>query len=535
MRKRPAIGGKTSNATARGGNQPPRAVRSPAHHDGLLDAGASDDAFVALERCLERIPVGSWAGMVIVRRTEPNAMSRAREGSRQPAPGDAYRSCFPTRPPLAPAAAGDAQGALGRIVMLLRARTGHDFSLYKKRTLYYRVERRMEQHQIDTVGSYAAFLAGDPQELDILYKEMLIGVTGFFRDPAAWEALKSHVLPALIASRPAGTTLRVWAPGCSTGEEAYSLAIVFQEAFENIAPRKNQAVRIFATDLNRDALQIARRGFYPREIAAAVSPERLRRFFPEEPDGYRVAAELRTPVVFMVHNVIMDRPFAQMDLLICRNLLIYLDPRLQKNLLTMFWQTLNRGGFLFLGPAESVSGARDLFTPAQRPAKLFQRVEISAPARLAPLAPAVQRLPFGAGESAILRLESGGAADRSRAQTTRVIPVAYGREDRLLADITADWAYPELAADVRLAFQNGAPTDREIDLPDGRRWTARITPWNVPGRQLDAVVVAVRETTAMQLMERELRAAETRQRQFPHAAAERGGERPADAREGGRP
>ena len=212
--------------------------------------------------------------------------------------------------------------------VLLRAHTGNDFSRYKRSTVYRRIERRMGLHQIDSIANYVRFLRENTHEIDLLFKELLIGVTSFFRDPAAWDHLRQDVLPGadLVAVRPGGV-LRAWVPGCSTGEEAYSLAMVFREAIEPFKPVKNLVLQIFATDLDQEAIDKARQGLYPDNIAADVSPERLRRFFVQEDRGYRVAKEIREMVVFATQNVIMDPPFTRLDILACRNLLIYLVAR----------------------------------------------------------------------------------------------------------------------------------------------------------------------------------------------------------------
>ena len=268
-----------------------------------------------------------------------------------------------------------AQSGLEKVVILLRAQTGHDFSLYKKTTVYRRIERRMGIHQIDRIASYVRFLQENPQELDLLFKELLIGVTSFFRDPAAWEQLKKEVIPALLAGRPPSQALRAWVPGCSTGEEAYSLAIVFKEALEQLKPAGNTALQIFATDLDRDAIEKAREGVFPANIAADVSPERLGRFFVQVERGYQVAKSIREMVIFAPQNIIMDPPFTKLDILSCRNLLIYLTPELQKKLLPLFHYSLNPGGFLFLGSAETIGGFTDLFAPLKGKARLYRRLE----------------------------------------------------------------------------------------------------------------------------------------------------------------
>jgi len=195
-----------------------------------------------------------------------------------------------------PSREGKTQGALEKVFILLRTQTGHDFSPYKKSTIYRRVERRMGLHQIDTIATYVRYLRENPLEIELLSKELLIGVTSFFRDSPAWEQLKEEVIPALLAAHPQGGMLRAWTPGCSTGEEAYSLAMAFKEALERFKPAAGVKLQIFATDLDRDAIDRARAGVYPANIAADISPERLRRFFAQDEHGYRVGKEIRETV-----------------------------------------------------------------------------------------------------------------------------------------------------------------------------------------------------------------------------------------------
>ncbi len=273
--------------------------------------------------------------------------------------------------------AGDDKGhsAFEKIVILLRAQTGHDFSLYKKTTVYRRVERRMGVHQIAKIATYLRFLQENPHELELLFKELLIGVTSFFRDPAAWEQLKTDVIPALLKDRPPSQAVRVWVPGCSSGEEAYSLAIVFKEALEQLKPARNHTLQIFATDLHRDAIDEARAGVFPANIAADVSPERLSRFFVQLERGYQVSKPIRETVIFAPQNVITEPPFTRLDLVSCRNLLIYLTPELQKKLLPIFHYSLNPGGFLLLGNAETVGEFTDLFAPLGGKGRLYRRLE----------------------------------------------------------------------------------------------------------------------------------------------------------------
>jgi len=296
------------------------------------------------------------------------------------------------------------RSSLEKVLILLRSKTGHDFSLYKKNTIHRRVERRMNIHQISRIADYVRYLQGNSQEVELLFKELLIGVTSFFRDPAAWEQLRGEVIPALLAGRPAGRSLRAWSAGCSTGEEAYSLAIAFKEALGQVKPGENRTLQIFATDLDLDAISKARQGVYPANIAADVSPERLHRFFIKEENGYRVAKEIRETVTFAVQNIIMDPPFTKLDILICRNLLIYLTPELQKKLLPLFHYSLNPGGVLFLGNAESVSSFTELFAPLNIKSRLFRRRE-SVLANEPPAFPPtfVPALPGGPKEAMILK------------------------------------------------------------------------------------------------------------------------------------
>ncbi|MDO8788383.1 MAG: chemotaxis protein CheB [Sulfuritalea sp.] len=260
-----------------------------------------------------------------------------------------------------------------KICILLRARTGHDFSFYKKTTVYRRIERRMSIHQIKRIADYVRYLRENPQEVDLLFKELLIGVTSFFRDPAIWAYLQEEALPALFAAYPQGAELRAWVAGCSTGEEAYSLAIAFREVQERLKLPAHHVLQIFATDLDADAIARARQGFYPANIAADIAPERLKRFFVEDGNGYRVCKEIREMVVFATQNVVMDPPFTKLDILTCRNLLIYLGPELQKKLMPLFHYSLKPGGLLMLGSAESIGGFGDLFTPLEGKARLFWR------------------------------------------------------------------------------------------------------------------------------------------------------------------
>lgn len=271
------------------------------------------------------------------------------------------------------------QSALEKIVILLRTRTGHDFALYRRSTLHRRVERRMGIHQVHKIETYIRYLQENPQELDILFKELLIGVTAFFRDPAAWQQLAKLALPALIAARPTGGVVRAWVAGCSTGEEAYTLAMVFTEALKLAKSADTISLQIYATDLDKDAINKARLGMFPLNIAADVSSTRLTQFFIKEENGYRVNKHIRSMVIFAPQNLIMDPPFTKLDVICCRNLLIYLTPALQNKLFPLFHHCLNPRGALFLGSAESIGGFSHLFTPLALKERIFRRSDSVQP------------------------------------------------------------------------------------------------------------------------------------------------------------
>ena len=268
-----------------------------------------------------------------------------------------------------------AEGALKKIFVLLRAQTGHDFSQYKPSTINRRVERRMAVHQLDALESYVRFLQQTPTEAEALFRDLLIGVTNFFRDPDAFKVLEDQVIPKLFEDKAAGSAVRVWCTGCSTGEEAYSIAILLQERMESL--KQHFTVQLFATDIDSRAIATARSGLYPANIAADISPERLARFFSAEADGsaYRVHKGIRDMLVFSEQDVIKDPPFSRLDLITCRNLLIYMNLELQKKLIPLFHYALRPGGVLFLGTSEGVGDFSESFTVLDRKAKLYQRKE----------------------------------------------------------------------------------------------------------------------------------------------------------------
>jgi two-component system CheB/CheR fusion protein len=270
------------------------------------------------------------------------------------------------------------QSNLDKIIILLREQSGHDFSLYKKTTLMRRIDRRKGIHQIDKIGHYVRFLQENPKEVEILFKELLIGVTSFFRDTAVWDKLKSDILPSLIKSLPNGHMIRAWVAACSTGEEAYSLAIVFKEVMEKLKPQKIITLQIFATDIDTDAIERARKGRFLSNITTDIMPERLSRFFTPDGNGYRVNTVIREMVVFAPQNVIKDPPFTRLDLLTCRNMLIYMEPELQKKLMILFNYSLKPGGIMLLGTAETLGKYNEGFKEIDNRLKFFRRT-ISPP------------------------------------------------------------------------------------------------------------------------------------------------------------
>jgi len=267
------------------------------------------------------------------------------------------------------------ENLLNKIFVLLRAQTGHDFSQYKPNTIQRRIERRMALQQIETMDEYIRYLQQTEPEVEALFRDMIIGVTNFFRDPQAFQTLEEQVIPKLFAGKSEGYTIRVWVPGCSTGEEAYSLAILLAEHQKTL--KQNFRVQIFATDIDSQAIATARAGLYLQNISADISPERLEHFFTTEDGGaaFRIHKNIRDMVIFSEQSLIKDPPFSKLDLLSCRNLLIYISAELQKKLIPLFHYALNPDGFLFLGSSETVSEFGDLFSAKDRKAKLFQRKE----------------------------------------------------------------------------------------------------------------------------------------------------------------
>ncbi|MDP3687313.1 MAG: chemotaxis protein CheB [Sulfurimicrobium sp.] len=272
-----------------------------------------------------------------------------------------------------------AMSAINHILMLLRSNTGNDFSLYKKSTIGRRIERRMSQHNIDDMNIYARYLKENPAEVRALFKELLINVTSFFRDGEAFVMLKQDILPQLLADKPGDYVFRAWVAGCASGEEAYSIAILLREFMDE--NNREIKVQLYATDLDDEAITVARTGLYPFNIAQDVTPERLRRFFIKEEVGYRVKKEIREMVVFAVQNIVKDPPFTRLDLLCCRNLMIYLEPELQNRLIPAFHYAIKPGGVLFLSPSESIGNHHALFSALNRKHKFYRATSSAASTR----------------------------------------------------------------------------------------------------------------------------------------------------------
>ncbi|WP_457268775.1 CheR family methyltransferase [Pedobacter sp. UYEF25] len=261
-----------------------------------------------------------------------------------------------------------------KILMLLRSHTGHDFALYKKNTISRRIERRVAFQQLPDYEHYVNFLRENPTEIDVLFNDLLIGVTKFFRDKQAFDALKEH-LYTLLSSKNQQEPIRIWVAGCSTGEEAYSIAILITEYLDTLPGKRKPKAQIFATDLDARAIDVARAGSYFSNIASELTPQQIERFFVKFTSGYVVKKEIREMIVFAQHNLIKDAPFTRLDLICCRNLLIYLTIELQKKIIPIFHYSLNVDGLLFLGPAESVGGFLNVFNTVDSKWKIFERKE----------------------------------------------------------------------------------------------------------------------------------------------------------------
>lgn len=269
--------------------------------------------------------------------------------------------------------------ALRELMSLLQRHTGNNFTEYKMSTVLRRIERRMKLHQLESMEDYVTYLRDNASEVQLLFREMLIGVTSFFRDPTVWEHLASETIPALLAANPDGAAFKAWVPACSTGEEAYTLAMVFDEAVTRANARESgkYSLQIFATDLHGDAIDKARQGMFSRGVEDTVSNERLARYFVSDGAGYRIRKELRNMIIFAQQNIISDPPFTKLDILSCRNLLIYFNPKLQEQLIPLFHYALKPEGLLVLGSADTPGSYNELFTPVPGCGRIYRRLDAS--------------------------------------------------------------------------------------------------------------------------------------------------------------
>ena len=388
-------------------------------------------------------------------------------------------------PPLLPS---NALNGLNQILLQLHTSTGHDFALYKKNTIVRRIERRMAMHHIEDMLVYAKFLGNNPAEVQTLFNEFLINVTSFFRDAEAFAALKQDISPTLLSDKPDDYVFRVWVAGCASGEEAYSIAIILRELIEET--HKKIKVQIFATDLDEDAINTARAGKYPVVIAQDMSPERLFHFFIKDDHGYKIKKEIREMVVFAVQSVIKDPPFTKLDLLSCRNLMIYLETKQQNRLITNFHYALKPGGVLFLSSSEGIAGYTQLFTPLNRKWKLYrasgtlpkpsinflrsppmtrpESVEKSTPvlpkALVGNLASLSNRILLQVYAPASVTTDSQGNILYVHGDTSRFLRQPAGVVTTNLLDMARDGLQLDLRAALQAAMQGTPTLEREVSL-----------------------------------------------------------------------
>jgi two-component system, chemotaxis family, CheB/CheR fusion protein len=308
--------------------------------------------------------------------------------------------------------------SLRRVLAHLRARTGHDFSKYKRTTVLRRIARRMQVVRAEDLTDYHEVMRDSPEEAAALLNDLLISVTTFFRDGEAFQKLAQDVLPELFKDKAADETVRVWVPGCATGEEAYSFAILLLEEAARHKTRR-QPIQVFGSDLDARALASAREGRFPLSIVADVSEERLRRFFVRDGDHYRVRQEVRDPVLFAVHDLLKDPPFSHVDLISCRNVMIYLDGELQEQVCRTFHYALNPGGYLFLGSSETGDHPPGLFRTIDGTARIYQFDRGSRRQAPAAAAPARSGATARAARSSRPRCESDRRSGRSRYPSPR--------------------------------------------------------------------------------------------------------------------
>ena len=384
------------------------------------------------------------------------------------------------------------QEAFADIIELLAAKTPHDFALYKQGTLQRRIERRMAMAGLDSSVSYLQVLREDSAERELLAKDLLINVTHFFRDPAAFDLLAETVIPDLVHRQTLDRPLRIWVPGCSTGEEAYSIAMLFLEQIA--AAKRNIKLQVFASDIDADCVAFARNGIYPESIEADVTPTRLARFFIKDDHHYQVVRELRETVVFTGQSLLADAPFSRLDLVSCRNLLIYLSPEAQRKILSLFHFALREGGVLFLGSSETVGGVSDRFEPISKKHRIYRHVGHSRPGEVEfPRGTSdTVRLPAKGTEQQTARRRSGFGELSQRALLDAYAPASvlinakheglyyFGSADRYLKIVSGEdtrdvlaMAREGLRAKLRSAIQRAKRTKR-ASPSRGRRSSARM-------------------------------------------------------------
>ncbi|RJQ77493.1 MAG: chemotaxis protein CheB [Desulfobacteraceae bacterium] len=371
---------------------------------------------------------------------------------------------------------------LDMILSFLAERTRHDFSMYKKSTLIRRIQRRMSVTRSSSVSEYLEFLHDNPAEPKALFQDLLIGVTNFFRDPEVFAFLKEKVLPDLLARSQGKGSFRAWIPGCATGEEAYSVAILVKECMREL--KVNHEIQIFATDIDAKAIEKARQGVYLVNIATDVSAERLERFFVPGNNLYQIKKEIRESVIFAEQNVLRDPPFMNLDLLVCRNLLIYLKPAAQAKVIPLFYYSLKPAGVLFLGTSEGTGRFAELFQPIDKKFSLYQkqsgrdirpRIQFPSGAKrpLSPVDPRIQRpdgIPDNDGiAQAVTRLlleehtpacaivDHGGNILYIHGRTGAYLEPAQGKANLRITDMAREGVRTALSSALHQAFQNNRP------------------------------------------------------------------------------
>ncbi|HEY3275029.1 MAG TPA: chemotaxis protein CheB [Syntrophorhabdaceae bacterium] len=384
----------------------------------------------------------------------------------------------------------DEANMIRKVLMIIRAKTGHDFSQYKKNTLSRRIRRRISIHNLQNIADYVRYLGDRPEEVKQLLKEMLINVTNFFRDPEAFEALTKVALPEILRDKPDDYLLRVWVAGCATGEEAYSIAMAIREHAEETG--RDCKVQIFATDLDETSIAIARAGMFPANIALDVPRSLLGKFFLKEEKSYRVRKDIRDEIVFAVQDVAKDAPFTRLDLVSCRNVLIYMEPELQEKLLGLFHYSLKPGGVLLLGSSESVGARSDLFRTIDRKWKFFQAKA-------------------GAGHKALLHEAFAAAPAPAKAERAKArgIPAKFDLEATVHRALLSTFAPPAVIVDTRgnilyihgdtakyLTPASGRPVvDIEHMMREGLRFSMRTALMSATAHRQEAVYRNLRVRT----------------------------------------